>query len=423
MADDFDDGKGNKKDSAGLAQFENAINGIKSQIRSTNPAELARLNASITSLLSSNLPSEILSKLKDLQAVVSEREEQAEKNVRYTQEEQSREAEEARLLQEQIEFLEKEAHIANGVREQELKQHFEDFDSIKGDAHKQNQQDIALLAQAAKDPNSLTAAQRAQLMGQYATDEEKEEAEKKRQQMKKYCETYYAIKNKTNDTVAYKQSKIKANDAIINHPNTLEPEKKKRRQENAVLDQDIVNHQQKLEEYTTTFSQDREQERKVLLALVNSSQPELAIDRLKRHYKCYEEGYEQERQQNPNHRGYQELQSMVMAMGGHEKLVLPKPKYPIAEQPMPSLPNIKSSSAVVQHQAKIINNSVHTTPTPEEQAKAIRKQLEYPVVKDESKKTAAIGVVANQQQLSEKPKTTSTMSKFSQRAKIIEGRG
>lgn len=50
MADDLDDDEGKKKGSADFAQLDNAINKIKSQICSTNPAELVRLNASIANL-------------------------------------------------------------------------------------------------------------------------------------------------------------------------------------------------------------------------------------------------------------------------------------------------------------------------------------------------------------------------------------
>ncbi|WP_375319038.1 hypothetical protein [Candidatus Tisiphia endosymbiont of Oplodontha viridula] len=419
MADDFDDDKGKKKDMADFAQFENAINDVKSQIHSTNPAELARLNASIASLLSSNLPSEILSKLKDLQAVVSEREERAEQVVRYTQEEQSREAEEARLLQEHIEFLEKEAKIANEVREQELKQHFEDFNSIKDEAHKQEQEDIALLAQAAKDPNSLTAAQRAQLMGQYATNEEKEEAEKKQQQMKKNWEMYYAIKNKTNETIAYKQSKIKANDTIINHPATHEPEKKKRRQENVVLEQEIVNHQQKLEESTTEFTQDREQKREKILALVNSDQPELAVEMLKVHHKLHGKDYEQERQENPNHQGYNELHSMIIALGGHEKLGLPKPKYPIVEQQIPSTQNMKASA--IEHQAESIEKPA--IQNLQERVESIKKGLERQQSSNNKSQNSKVNSPTNNHQAQDETNPPKPKSRFAQNLKKMEGRG
>ncbi|MCC8371800.1 MAG: hypothetical protein LN568_03490 [Rickettsia endosymbiont of Pseudomimeciton antennatum] len=426
MANDFDDGKG-QEDTAYSVQFDNAVRDIRSQIHTTNPAELARLNASITSLLSSNLPSKILSKLQNLQAFVREREDRAEQVVRSTQEEQNREAEEARLLQEHIEFLEKEAHLANEVREQELKQHFTDYASIKDKAHEQNQEDIALLDQAAKNPDSLTAAQRAQLMGQYATDEEREEAEKKRQQMKKCWETHYAIKNKTNDTIAHKQNKIKANDVVIRHPNTSETEKEKRRQENTVLEGEIVKHRKDLVPLEP-LDKDREKEREKILALVNSSRPELAIKRLKDHYSEHRKDYEQERQKDTNHQGYQELHSMVMALGGHEKLGLPEPKYPIAEQPIPALPKIKSSSAL-QNQDK--ESFVDTPQNPHERADVIKKTLEqdrlvkkHPNIKDELKNEASkLGSLANQNQVSDKAKTTSTMSKFSQRGKAMEGRG
>ncbi|MCC8416498.1 MAG: hypothetical protein LN575_03965 [Rickettsia endosymbiont of Gnoriste bilineata] len=102
MADNFEDGKDDKnnkgqKDIAYLAQFDNVVNDIKSQIRITNPAELARLNASITSLLSSNLPPETLAKLQNLQAFIREREEQAEQIIFSQQLEEERKAEADRL--------------------------------------------------------------------------------------------------------------------------------------------------------------------------------------------------------------------------------------------------------------------------------------------------------------------------------------
>ncbi|WP_425363779.1 hypothetical protein [Candidatus Tisiphia endosymbiont of Hybos culiciformis] len=426
MADDFDDGKGNKKDSADFAQLDNAVNDIKSQMRSTNPAELARLNASITSLLSSDLPPEMLAKLKDLLSSITEKEERAEQVIRYTQEEQSKAAEEARLLQEHIEFLEKEAHIANERREQELKQHFEDYALIKDDAHKQNQDDIALLEQAAKDPNSLTAAQRAQLMGQYATDEEREAADKKEQEMKKCLEIHYAIKKKNNETIAYKQSKIKANDTIINHPATYEPEKKKRHQENVVLEQEIVNHRKDLVSLEP-LDKDREQERQVLLSLVNSGNPELAVERLKDHYSDHIDKYDKEKQQDPNHQGYNELQSIVMKLGGHKKLGLPKPEYPITEQQIPSSKNIKSPSAA-DSQTKIIESPA--TQTPQEQTTAYRKSLEQLVarqsnVKGESQKVLSevASVATNNAPVQNSNEVPKPKSRFAQNAKKMAGRG
>ncbi|WP_341756067.1 MULTISPECIES: hypothetical protein [unclassified Candidatus Tisiphia] len=107
MADDFDDGNMSKGDSAYVSQFENVINDIKSQLHTTNPAELARLNSAISSLLASNLPAEILKSLESLQAAVAKEEQRAEQMINYRQEEEAGAA--RTKLQEQIEFLEKEA--------------------------------------------------------------------------------------------------------------------------------------------------------------------------------------------------------------------------------------------------------------------------------------------------------------------------
>ncbi|WP_375330939.1 hypothetical protein [Candidatus Tisiphia endosymbiont of Oplodontha viridula] len=118
MANDFDDGDMGKEDSAYITQFENVINDIKSQLHSTNPAELARLNSAISSLLASNLPAKILKSLEALQAAVAKEEQRAEQNITYRQEE----AREAVELQKQIDFLEKEAERLEAKRSAQFHQ-------------------------------------------------------------------------------------------------------------------------------------------------------------------------------------------------------------------------------------------------------------------------------------------------------------
>ncbi|WP_417905240.1 hypothetical protein [Candidatus Tisiphia endosymbiont of Micropterix aruncella] len=79
MADDFDDrDNGIKEEVAGSPQLENIINNIKSQMHSTNPAELARLSNDIGSSLTGNIPEKILEILKTIQALVNEKKERAE---------------------------------------------------------------------------------------------------------------------------------------------------------------------------------------------------------------------------------------------------------------------------------------------------------------------------------------------------------
>ncbi|WP_341754393.1 hypothetical protein [Candidatus Tisiphia endosymbiont of Dioctria rufipes] len=115
MTSDFDDGdkgKVEKEDSAYFTQFENVINEIKSQLHTTNPAELARLNSAISILLASDLPAKILKSLKSLQAAVDKEEQRAEQNRLSDQEERSRDAEAARLMEERIASLEREAKEA-----------------------------------------------------------------------------------------------------------------------------------------------------------------------------------------------------------------------------------------------------------------------------------------------------------------------
>ncbi|WP_417904469.1 hypothetical protein [Candidatus Tisiphia endosymbiont of Micropterix aruncella] len=121
MADDFDDGdkgKGKEKDKVSLDLFKSVIeymiSDISSQLYSTNPAELARINNIINSLLSSDLPPEIQTRLKKLQELVVEKEENAEQVRNSGILERNRE--EATKWEEHVAILEKEAERLEAER-------------------------------------------------------------------------------------------------------------------------------------------------------------------------------------------------------------------------------------------------------------------------------------------------------------------
>jgi hypothetical protein len=392
MADDFDDGKEALREA-----FKKEYQDLKSAINNVNTrTQLITVLANASSLFSK--ASELGIDLK-----MSELLESAEAKVKIyesevTQDRNRQEIEEAAEQKRLEEALAEAQKVANEVREKELEEHLKDYKDFQDNFHKQLKADGDLLEQAAKDPNSLTAEQRAQLTGQYATDEERKAAKKKEQEMSRRCKVHYAIKNKAKESIAYRQGKIKENDTVINHPDTPEPVREQRCQENAVHKQQVGKHEESLA-LLNPAEQEIEKQRKQILALANSDQPTLAVEKLKAHHKNHGKDYEQERQQDMNHQGYNELHSMIMALGGHEKLGLPKPKYPIAEKEIPSPQNIKSLSAV-ERQEEVTKSSVHTEQTLREQAKAIRNSLEQ---QDKTK--------------------TQTMSKFSQRGKAMEGHG
>lgn len=428
MADDFDDGdKGIKEEVAGSSQLENIINNIKSQMHSTNPAELARLSSNIDSFLTGNIPEKILESLKTIQAIVNERKERAEQNTLYSQEEKIREAAEEAKLQESIALLEK---AANEKREEELKQHFDEYVSFQEDFHKQLKEERGLLDQAINNPNYLTPEQRSELLGQYPTKEKEEEAKKKQQEVIKRWKTHYAVKHKANESIKYRQGQIKANDAIINDSNTPESVRKSKLQDNVVHKQEIAKAKEKLTTIDPT-EQDREAKRKQLLALVKSDQPELAIEILTKHHEHHVEEYDQARQEDPKHQGYHEFHSIIMALGGHEKLGLPKPNYPVQEQLVATPQNTKDSS-VVPSQAESIECPVaHATQTLEEQVKAhaqsVRDSLEQSQLLPHQSNTKVkpknsqpnIDAVVSKDQGQGKGETESASAKFAQRRKAM----
>ncbi|MFU7503191.1 MAG: hypothetical protein ACE1S7_07385 [Candidatus Tisiphia sp.] len=255
MADDFDYGdNGKKEEVTGSAQLENIINNIKSQMHSTNPAELERLSRDIDSFLTGNISEKILESLKTIQAIVNERKERAEQYMLYGQEEKIREAAEEAKIQESIALLEK---AANEKREEELKQHIAEYTSKpfqdKFDELLKEEND--LLKKAANDPNSLTDQEKANLMGQYASEKEKKAAEKKQQELSQCWKKHYDIKHKANESIKYRQGQIKVNEAVINHPSTPEHVRSQAHQDNVVHNQKIEEHKEDLKVLTHPLCQ------------------------------------------------------------------------------------------------------------------------------------------------------------------------
>ncbi|MDD9338039.1 MAG: hypothetical protein PV337_06505 [Rickettsiaceae bacterium] len=409
MADDFDDGdNGKKEEVTGSAQLENIINNIKSQMHSTNPAELERLSRDIDNFLTGNIPEKILESLKTIQAIVNERKERAEQYMLYGQEEKIREAAEEAKLQESIALLEK---AANEKREEELKQHIAEYTSkpFQKRFDELLKEENDLLKKAANDPNSLTAQEKANLMGQYASEKEKEEAEKKQQELSQCWKKHYAIKDEANKSIKYRQGQIKVNEAVINHPSTPEHVRSQAHQDNVVHNQKIEEHKEDLK-VLTPKEQEREESRKTILALVNSSQPELAIEEVQKHHERHGKEYNEARQQDPKHQGYHELHSMIMALGGHEKLGLPKPNYPVQEQLVATPQNTKDFS--MENKPEPIEHPVARNP--KEYAQAIQESL-----KQSQALPNKVSSVVNGEHVQAKGETQSASAKFAQRRKAM----
>ena len=391
MADDFDDGK-----EALRKAIRKEYQDLKSAVdKVTSRTLLITALANASSLFSK--ASELGIDLK-----ISELLESAEAKVKsyeseIVQDKNRQETEEAAEQKRLEEALAETQKVANEVREKELEEHFKEHEKFQKSFYDQLKEDSDLLDQAIKDPNSLTPEQRVQLTGQYATDNEREAAKKRQQEKSKRWKEHYAIKNEAKESIGYRQGEIKKNEAVINCSNTPEPLREQRRQENAVHKQVVVKHEQKL----TSISpgdQRREADRAKILALVNSGNPGLAAGLLKQHYLYHEKDYDKERQKDTNHQGYNELHSMVMALGGHEKLGLPKYEHPVAEQQTPSPQN-------AHKRAQAIQKTLEQTPV-------------HPNINDELKNEAhKVGLIAN------KTKPPGTKSKFAQNAKRMGGRG
>lgn len=243
------------------------------------------------------------------------------------QDKNRQEIEEKERLKEALAEVAKEV---NAKREIELQKHIaeyisEPFQKKFSDLLKEEND---LLKKAANDTHSLTTKEKNQLLGKYDSVEEKEEFQKKQQELNKCWRKHYIIKEIARQAIQYRQSQINANDEIINNPNAHEDIKVACYCDNKVHEQKITEHQQDLK-ILAPKEQEREEARQALLALVNSNQPELAIAKLKAHHEVHWEEYEEARAQDPNHQGYHELNHMITKLGGHEKLGLAKPTHSV----------------------------------------------------------------------------------------------
>ena len=111
---------------------------------------------------------------------------------------------------------------------------------------------------------------------------------------------------------------------------------------------------------------------------------------------------------------------MVMALGGHEKLGLPKPKHPIAEQQIPSSRNIKSASAI-EHQAESIEKPV--IQNLQERVESIKKGLERQQASNNKVQNSKVNSPTNKNQAQDETNPPKPKSRFAQNLKKMEGRG
>ncbi|HJD66549.1 MAG TPA: hypothetical protein LFV91_05930 [Rickettsia endosymbiont of Bembidion nr. Transversale] len=165
----------NKKDDA---QVKNELNAIRAQVTATNnPAELARLASAAAGLAASTNNRELLDQIKNLQSSISKKEENAEQVIYSSNAEKdlNMEGQSPEAIREQQEHIEREARIEKNLIE---------FEKIEPEFRQQLKARSDLLTQALENPESLTDQQRRELTGKYLNEEEKKEAERKRQIIK-----------------------------------------------------------------------------------------------------------------------------------------------------------------------------------------------------------------------------------------------
>lgn len=166
-----------------------------------------------------------------------------------------------------------------------------------------------MLTQALENPESLTDQQRRELTGKYLNEEEKKEAERKRQIIKNGYKAVDELGKDVNKSIERNNIKIDE----INEKIKVEPVLQKKQileNEKQQLEQQNIKNKKILEEKVKPYDRERELERQKLVKLEKIS-PELAKDSIKKHFELNIDRYKEIYAKDPNFKGLDEMYELV----------------------------------------------------------------------------------------------------------------
>ncbi|HJD67906.1 MAG TPA: hypothetical protein LFV66_05665 [Rickettsia endosymbiont of Bembidion lapponicum] len=303
----------NKQDDA---QVKNDLNAIRAQVTATNnPAELARLASAAAGLAASTNNREILDQIKNLQSSISKKEENAEQIIYSEASEKglNMEGQSPEAIREHQEHIEREARIEKNLIE---------FEKIEPEFRQQLKARSDLLTQALENPESLTDQQRRELTGKYLNEEEKKEAERKRQIISNGYKAVDELEKDINKSIERNNIKIDE----INEKIKVEPVLQKKQileNEKQQLEQQNTKNKKILKEKVEPYDKERELERQKLIKLAEIN-PELAKDIIEKHFDDNIDKYKENAIKNPNFKGLDEMYELVQKAGLEKELGIEK---------------------------------------------------------------------------------------------------
>ena len=352
MADDKDD-----------AQVKNELGAIKAQLTATaNPAELARLASAAAGLAASTNNPELLEQIKGVQAAISKKEETAEQNI------SSKIAAEnlGTLEQQDPEVVRKQQeHEERGAR---IEKNWVEYEKIEKDFRQQLKENSDFLDQVINSPESLTEEQKRLARGEYASEEERLEAERKAQQYINGAKLSYELQKDFNHSIEHEKEQLKD----IKKKIEAEPDPQKKEalyQKQQQHQTRIDSYQEKLDKRINPAIAELDQERQKLIKATEKS-PEFAKESIKKHFQGSIDKYKEMAAKNPNYKGLEEMYELVKKAELEKDLGIEKE---IAEYQ-------KSTAAKIETSEKItspINQKEPAKSSPVKEDSALTAQEKY----------------------------------------------
>lgn len=274
-------------------------------------------------------------------------------------------------MQKALEELEKQRQREeNEKRKSRLAINSKAYDElIENGFHEELKQDTKLLAKASQDWDSLSEEEQKKISRHGLSKDEKAKLEEEDRQKSAKINLAHQLEEDAEKTKKFSQAIIDKNTKKYgDNPTKIPTNIKKANDDHRQVIADCNEAIKKVQPVHI----ERENQRKALLELAKQN-PKIVEEQVKLHYRNYKSKYEQLKQDDPNHRGSDELNKLIELCGGHEKLGLDNPN--IATNSKEQLAHSDSQLQKVSHS---VENSILSKYPPRvyQEAAKLKKVIE-----------------------------------------------
>lgn len=312
-----------------------------------------------------------------------------------------------KALEELAELEKQRQWEENEIRKSRLAINLKAYDElIENGFHEELKQDTKLLEKASQDWDSLSEEEQKKISRHGLSKDEKAKLEEEDRQKSAKINLAHQLEEDAEKTKKFSQVIIDKNTKKYgDNPTKIPTDIKKANDDHRQVIADCNEAIKKVQPVHI----ERENQRKALLEIAKQN-PKIVEEQVKLHYRNYKSKYEQLKQDDPNHRGSDELNKLIELCGGHEKLGLDNPNIVTN-----SKEQLAHSDSQLQKVSHYVENSILSKYPPGVYQEAAKLKN---VIEQQSRDT---NVKESKNKIDDKQKSgaqgTQTMKTFAQRKK------